>query len=203
MPRWPSVSPTAVDPAPERPAALPGAAGHVLLPIARSAIGAALGLVQEVDSSPAWLQEDGACFVTLRTRGRLHGCIGTVVARRSLLADVVANARAAAFQDRRFTPLTRPELADTRIGVSVLSPLTPLATSDEAGALRLLRPGVDGVVLECGGRRSTFLPPVWATLPDPAHFLARLKAKAGFDPGFWSPEIRLSRYIVTEFHEEG
>jgi hypothetical protein len=191
------------EPAEERPAVVPQHAGRVLLPIARVAIARELGLVLPADTSARWLQDQGACFVTLRTGGALHGCIGTVVARRSLLADVAGNARAAAFRDRRFTPLTAAELDDTVIEVSVLSPLEPLQPTDQPTALARLRPGTDGVVLDCGGRRATFLPQVWATLPDPETFLARLKVKAGFAPEFWSPEVRLSRYTVAQFHEEG
>ncbi len=203
MPRSPSPSPPRPDPVTW---ALPADAGPALLALARWSIESALlpegAAGPEPGADEDWLDREGACFVTLTTRGALHGCIGSVVPHRTLRADVVANARAAAFRDRRFPALTRAELADTAVEVSVLSPLAPLAVRDEADALVRLRPGVDGVVLDVGARRSTFLPQVWTKVPDPAAFLAHLRLKAGLPPDYWSDEVRLSRYTVTEFHEE-
>jgi AmmeMemoRadiSam system protein A len=115
--------------------------------------------------------------------------------------DLAANARAAAFHDPRFAPLTRTELAATTIEVSLLSPITPMPCSREADAVARLRPGVDGVVFECAGRRATFLPRVWETLPDPWAFLEHLKLKAGFPADFWSDSVLLSRYTVIELEE--
>ena len=59
--------------------------------------------------------------------------------------------------------------------------------------------GSDGVVLEMGELRSTFLPQVWDSLPDPADFLRELKRKAGLPRDFWDPSLRLSRYTVEKF----
>jgi len=211
MRRWPSSSTTPPDPtvAP-RAAHLPEGAGAALLALARAAIARRLGVrdaeasVSErpVDTSADWLQREGACFVTLTRFGQLRGCIGSVEPDRPLGADVVDNARAAAFRDRRFLPVTLDELDDIDIEVSVLSPLTPMPVADEADAIAQLRPGVDGVVLELGDRRATFLPQVWDKVPDPAAFLAHLKTKAGLPATYWSEQIRLSRYTVAEFHEE-
>jgi len=79
--------------------------GKVLLPIARSSIGRALGRPHEAPENAPWLQELGACFVTLTQQGQLRGCIGSLQAHRSLLVDVKANAVAAALHDPRFAPL--------------------------------------------------------------------------------------------------
>lgn len=148
-----------------------------------------------------WLEAPGACFVTLTNAGGLRGCIGSIEPRRSLRADVIGNAVAAATKDRRFPPVTPDELPAVAIEVSVLSPAEPMTAADEADALAQLRPGVDGVVVECRGRRATYLPQVWAKIPDPARFLGELKVKAGLPRGFWSDDLTLSRYTVTEFHE--
>jgi AMMECR1 domain-containing protein len=67
--------------------------------------------------------------------------------------------------------------------------------------LAQLRPGVDGVVLECGPHHSTFLPQVWEQLPDATQFLAHLKQKAGLAADFWSNDMRLQRYTVRKFKE--
>ena len=179
----------------------PGNAGAILLPIARAAIGAALGRPGAAAEDAPWLQQPGASFVTLTQRGQLRGCIGTLEARRSLLADVKANAVAAALHDPRFAALTLGELERTDIEVSLLSAPEPLPFDSEAQALAQLRPGIDGVVFEFQGHRSTFLPQVWEQLPDAKAFMAQLKCKAGLTPGFWHPAVRLSRYTVDKWKE--
>lgn len=175
--------------------------GRLLLQIARAAISHALRHPVDVAEDASWLQESGACFVTLTLNGQLRGCIGSLAAQRSLLADVKANAVAAALQDPRFAPLTWAELAQVDIEVSLLSPLQPLRFDSEAEALAQLRPGVDGVVFEYGHYRSTFLPQVWQQLPEVKDFMAHLKRKAGLSPTFWEPGVRLQRYTVRKFKE--
>jgi AmmeMemoRadiSam system protein B/AmmeMemoRadiSam system protein A len=175
--------------------------GDVLIPIARSAIGDVLGLGFETREDHAFLHEIGATFVTLQRQGRLRGCIGTLHAHRKLLADVKANAKAAAFLDPRFEPLTATELRTTRIEVSLLSPPERLSCASEEQAIALLRPRVDGVILEHGDNRGTFLPQVWDQIPDARAFFAHLKQKAGLHPEFWADDIRLSRYTVTKWAE--
>lgn len=186
-------------------AALDPRQGRLLLALARDAIGRALGRVGTVTvaaEDAAWLDRPGATFVTLTQQGALRGCIGSLEARHRLRDDVVANARAAAFADPRFAPLTADELAQTRVEVSVLSAAEPMTWTDEADALARLRPGIDGVILECGRHRATFLPQVWAQLPEPRAFMAHLKQKAGLDAGFWSPDMRIARYTVQKFQED-
>jgi AmmeMemoRadiSam system protein A len=177
--------------------------GALLIALARETIARELGGLapDPPEGDPAWLQERGAAFVTLTVAGDLRGCIGTVEAYRPLGEDVRANAVAAAFRDPRFPPLARHELDRVRIGVSVLSALAPVPCRDEGEALRRLRRGVDGIVLEVGHRRATFLPQVWEQLPTPEAFLGALKRKAGLPADFWEPGTRLCRYTVTKYEE--
>ena len=176
--------------------------GQTLLKLARGAIAAQFGEVPRPETDVAELDLPGACFVTLSEDGGLRGCIGTLEAWRPLGEDVCANAVAAAFKDPRFPPLARDELPRIGLEVSLLTPPQPLAFASEDEALRQLRPGVDGVVFAWRGRRSTFLPQVWESLPDPRQFLAQLKLKAGLPPDFWNAEVRLSRYQVSKWKEE-
>ena len=176
--------------------------GKTLLAIARAAISQALGQPHDViDETAEPLQKFGACFVTLNQHGKLRGCIGSLEARRPLLADIKANAVAAALHDPRFPPLTLQELKTTDIELSLLSTLQPLRFESEAHALGQLRPGIDGVVLEYQRFHSTFLPQVWDQLPTPAEFMAHLKYKAGLPPDFWSQKLRLHRYSVQKWKE--
>jgi AmmeMemoRadiSam system protein A len=179
----------------------PADAGVIVLPLARAAIAAELGLTLPARDDADWLQRQGACFVTLMRQRELRGCIGTLQAHRTLLADVRANAVAAAFHDPRFAPLTRDELDGIRVEVSVLSAIEPLAFTDESGVLAQLRPGVDGVVFEYGYHRSTFLPQVWDQFRDPREFLGHLRYKAGLPPDFWDAAVKLSRYTVSKWVE--
>jgi len=184
-------------------AGVPADAGNTLLPIARAAISTALGQPHTAAEDAGWLHEPGACFVTLTRQRQLRGCIGSLEAQRSLLVDVKSNALAAALQDPRFAPLTLAELISTQLEVSVLSPMQTLKFDTESHVLSLLRPGVDGVVFAYGRYRSTFLPQVWAQLPDARHFMAHLKQKAGLPADFWDEGVQLQRYSVCKWQEKG
>lgn len=164
--------------------------------IAHGAIVQALGGRSVADESESWLAEPGATFVTLTQAGRLRGCIGTLEAHQSILIDVKRNACGAAFRDPRFPALSYRELGETAIHVSLLTPLEPMAFVDEADVLARLRPGVDGLVLEFGHYRATFLPQVWEQLPEPQSFLIQLKRKAGLPGDFWAEGVRLFRYEI-------
>ena len=177
------------------------AKGQALLAAARASIDSAFGRSSPpTHEMPGW-QEPGACFVTLTREGQLRGCMGSLEAHRPWLHDVQATAQAAAFHDPRFVPLSLDEWANTRVEVSLLSPLQAMAFADEAHALAQLRPGVDGVLLSYGAHRSTYLPQVWEQLPSPELFMAQLKQKAGLPPDFWSPDLQLFRYTVSKWKE--
>ncbi len=185
------------------PAALEKNTGASLLGIARSAIGEKFGgAARAVGEGASWLQQPGATFVTLTRANDLRGCIGSLAPKRALHLDVCDNAVAAAFRDPRFKPLTLAEWSDTLVEVSLLSPLQPLALESEAALLGALRPGVDGLLIEYGHHRSTFLPQVWEQLPEPRDFLMSLRRKAGLPPDFWEPEMRVSRYTVSQWREQ-
>lgn len=176
--------------------------GEVLLPIARTAIARVLNVPHAADESAPWLAAHGACFVTLTQYGELRGCIGSLQAHRSLLADVKSNAVSAAMRDPRFTPLSTEELDITEIEISLLSPSQEMQVRDEADALAQLRPGVDGIIFEYDRYRSTFLPQVWESLAQPRDFLAMLRRKAGLPDDFWAEDVKLSRYTVTKWSEK-
>jgi AmmeMemoRadiSam system protein A len=176
--------------------------GAALIATARGAIDGAFGRpVASVRAHPA-LDRPGATFVTLMLHGELRGCIGSLEARRALATDVRHNALAAAFGDPRFEPLARHEVEATSVEVSLLSAAAVVEVADEDDLLARLRPGVDGIVLELGARRATFLPQVWDALPDARDFLRALKRKAGMPADFWSGEIRVSRYTNTKWRED-
>jgi AmmeMemoRadiSam system protein A len=186
----------------ETAAPLPREAGLVLLPLARAAIASELGIAGSARDDLPWLKQQGACFVTIMGAGQLRGCIGTLRPHRALGEDVRGNAVAAAFRDPRFKPLVAAELDAMSLEISVLSALQALVFSDERDALRQLRPGLDGVVLEYGQHSSTFLPQVWESFADPADFVGQLKRKAGLPPDLWDGNMKLMRYTVEKWREQ-
>ena len=142
------------------------------------------------------ITEQRATFVTLEKNQQLRGCIGMLQATRSLVEDVAHNAFAAAFNDSRFPALERQELEYLEIYISILNPSEPIYFSSEQDLLGQLRPGIDGLILETGSHRGTFLPTVWQSLPEPEKFLAHLKQKAGLPKDFWSNTLRIQRYTT-------
>lgn len=176
--------------------------GEVLLALARASISEAFGGPKPVMPSGAdWLEEQGAVFVTLTLDGQLRGCVGSAQAHRRLFDDVVDNAKAAAFDDPRFQPLTADELGRTRLEVSLLSPLEKVEVATEDELLRKLRPGVDGLQLQWGYHRGLFIPEMWHKLPDPRLFVKHLKHKAGLDPDGWHAGTRVHRFTAEAFAE--
>ena len=180
---------------------------NVLLDTARSSIqhGLDFGRALEVNASyyPETLQAERACFVTLQLAGELRGCIGHLQAVQPLINDVAENAWAAAFQDSRFAPLSRAEFPGLEIHISILSPPQAMSFSSQEDLLAQIRPGVDGLILEDGYRRGTFLPSVWESLPEAREFLDHLKLKAGLPANYWSDKIRVSRYTSESITDAG
>lgn len=179
---------------------------RTLLQVARQSIHHGLDHDRPLEVDPAAfaaaLRPLRATFVTLERQGQLRGCVGALEARSPLVADVAEHAFSAAFQDPRFGRLAAAELAGLALHISVLSPRQPMAFQSEEDLLAQLRPGIDGLVLEYGQRRATFLPAVWETLPDPYLFLVQLKYKAGLPLDFWSAELRVERYTTESFGDD-
>lgn len=177
-------------------------AGRTLVGMARAAVGAKLiGREAPKSVGAAWLSQPGATFVTLTQAGRLRGCIGSLAPQRPLGVDVIANAESAAFRDPRFPPITNEEWGDTQTEVSLLSTPRPIRFADEGDLLSKITPGEDGLILEAGSHRGTFLPQVWASLPDTQQFLSQLRIKAGLPPDFRLGRCRVLRYRVIKWKQ--
>ncbi len=174
-----------------------------LLHLARVAIGHELAgkgdLEVSLDQYDAGLSLRRASFVTLNLDGALRGCIGSLTAIRPLLVDVLHNASAAAFKDRRFKPLSAAEYPRIDIHISVLSTARRIDVRSRGELLALLEPGVHGLVLQEGKNRATYLPSVWEKLPEPERFVSELRAKAGLARDGWSTNTMVSIYTTDEF----
>ncbi|MCL2789501.1 MAG: AmmeMemoRadiSam system protein A [Desulfobulbus sp.] len=189
-------------------AALTPKQGQILVRWARQQIEQHLGVVpsrlvtdEELDL-PEFRQVLGV-FVTLHKRNALRGCIGSLTGAEPIVDGVRRQALNAAFYDSRFSPVTAAELDALHMEVSVLTTPQPLPYENAGQLLQLLRPDVDGIILEGpGGTRATFLPQVWKQLPTPEQFLAHLCRKAGLEEGAWrSGRLHISTYQVQSFEQ--
>jgi uncharacterized protein len=150
---------------------------------------------------PATLSSPGATFTTLRLDGALRGCCGRLEAELPLASDVAHSAFQAAFRDSRFAPVRQDELGALELEVSVLTPMEAIPCNSEAELLDCLTPHTDGLVIIEGGRRATFLPKVWESLPDPQQFLGQLKQKCGLPTDYWSERLEFLRYATETYAE--
>ena len=169
---------------------------RALLAIAREAVNAAAGApVTLLEISGDFPAATGA-FVTIKRGGRLRGCIGTLQCQLPLAEEIRRVAGSAAREDPRFPPLTRAELDDLEVEVSVLGPLERIDPADP-GAIEI---GRHGLVAEQGHRRGLLLPQVaseWGW--DREAFLAHTCAKAGLPSDAWRKGAAIYRFLAEVF----
>ena len=162
--------------------------------------GAAAGA--EAAGVPKALVEKKACFVTLTKGGQLRGCVGGFFPRDPLFKAVADMTYLAAMKDTRFKPVTKGELDDIDLEISVLTVPRPLTYDSPEDLLAILRPNIDGVILRLGRRQSTYLPQVWKQIPDKETFLGNLSRKAGLSASAWRRSgVTILTYQVEAFHE--
>lgn len=151
---------------------------------------------------PPLLTESKGCFVTLTKGGVLRGCIGNILPQGPLAQAIMENARNSATRDGRFPRVQPDELDKLEIEISVLTTPQPLPFTSTGELLKRLKPHVDGVVLQIGNKGATYLPQVWAQIPDREDFLNSLAQKAGCAPADWrKPGVTVSIYHVEHFKE--
>lgn len=126
-----------------------------------------------------------ATFVTLKIRGQLRGCIGSLTPVDPLYRSVHENAINAALRDPRFTSVRPAELAEIEVDVSVLSPIRDI------GSITEFKIGQQGIILEKGRARAVYLPEVateqgWTE----EETLSSLSLKAGLPPDAWREGAR-------------
>jgi len=169
-----------------------------LLPIARATFREYLttGFMPPGAPDRKSLLEPRGAFVTLHVGGDLRGCIGRVDADTPLYLAVEQLAVAAATRDPRFDPLRAEELSDTRVEISVLSPVTSGKPED-------VEIGKHGLVVTRGVRRGLLLPQVAIEHKlDRDRFLDETCAKAGLPPGAWKePGTILQLFTADVFKE--
>jgi uncharacterized protein len=137
-------------------------------------------------------------FVTIKRRGELRGCLGTLSCRESLALEVGRSARQSATEDPRFPPVSVSELAELALEISVLGPLQEIDPSDD-GAIVV---GRHGLVVEQGRYRGLLLPQVateWGWTRE--QFLRQTSRKAGLPDDAWRMDARVFRFEAEVFGE--
>ena len=147
--------------------------------------------------SDSRFSENRGLFVTLKKNGDLRGCIGLVEGFRPLKEGIQEMAIAAATQDTRFRPVTKDELDEITIEVSILSPMMRVENISE------IEVGRDGLLLRKGRSSGLLLPQVaveWGW--DRDEFLNNLCLKAGLPPGsHLAQDAKLHRFNAEIFSE--
>jgi hypothetical protein len=184
---------------PQEPVPLNSNERDELLVIARQTIAQFLetGTVPHFEVSEPNLFQERGCFVTLKNHGELRGCIGHLVPQRPLYLTVQNVAISAAINDPRFSPVTREELKDISIEISVLSPIEPIADVSE------IQVGRHGLVIVQRQNQGVLLPQVpteqdW----DRDEFLRQICLKAGLPEDAWQEEAQLYVFTAEVFGEE-
>lgn len=171
---------------------------ELLLKLAHQSIDTALRGEEEMDitAPSSHLAELRGAFTTLHLHGKLRGCIGYLSPLRSLFQTVTETARAAAFDDPRFPPVTPEEAKELKIEISVLSPLHPIRPEDVVV-------GKHGLVVTMAHHRGLLLPQVpleWAW--DRETFLAQTCLKAGLPSLAWQHGAQLQAFTAEVFGEQ-
>jgi AmmeMemoRadiSam system protein A len=195
-----------MSPQPENLAAAPPAtssSGHneftpeeraVLLKLAHESVLSALEGREVCLTPPSpHLSEPRGAFTTIYFHGRLRGCVGYVFPVTSLYRTVAETARAAAFEDTRFSPVTLEEAPELDVSLSILSPLKTIRPEE-------VEIGLHGLVVVHGGRRGLLLPQVpiehqW----DRVTFLEQTCRKAGLPLDAWQKDATLEAFTAEVF----
>jgi AmmeMemoRadiSam system protein A len=168
----------------------------LLLRLAHEAIESALeNRKMPVDPPSSHLHEPRGVFTTIYLHDELRGCVGYVMPVTSLYRGVIETARAAASEDSRFRPVTRIEMPELKVSLSVLSPLSAV-TPDQ------IEVGRHGLVVNWAGRRGLLLPQVpiehhW----DRVTFLEQTCRKAGLPMDAWKMGATLEAFTAEVFGE--
>ena len=135
-------------------------------------------------------------FTSLYLNGELRGCVGYVLPVSSVYRAVIDTARAAAFEDTRFFPVTVEEASQLEVELSILSPPHPIAAED-------VEVGRHGLLVSLAGLRGLLLPQVPAERNwDRITFLEQTCRKAGLPVDAWERGALIEAFTAEVFGEK-
>ena len=170
-----------------------------LLAFARATITATVGgQPLPVFENPSEAQQsESGCFVTIKQKGQLRGCIGSFVAQQPLWKTVQEMAVSAATKDPRFYPMKQADLAGFSLEISVLSPLRQASSVDE------IIVGTHGIYIVKGICHGVLLPQVATEYGwDRDTFLKHTCMKAGLPENAWQKDCEIYIFSAEIFGEE-
>ncbi|MGB1227302.1 MAG: AmmeMemoRadiSam system protein A [Poseidonibacter sp.] len=175
----------------------------ILLQIAHASIKSKFDDTAKIDKEELllkypFLEEPGACFITLNLNNELRGCIGSLEVYGMLIDDVIENAYNAAFNDPRFLELSQEEYEKIDLEISILTPAIKLEYKNKADLKSKIKIGIHGVVITNDEERSTFLPQVWEQYPSFEEFFEKLIIKGSFDDDCLEKGIDILVYEVIK-----
>lgn len=149
-----------------------------------------------LDPPSPHLSEPRGAFTSLYFHGELRGCVGYILPVYPVYRAVAETARAAAFEDNRFPPVTHGEALDLEIQLSILSPAQPIQFED-------IEVGRHGLLISGHGRRGLLLPQVplehgW----DRVTFLQQTCLKAGLPTDAWQRGASIEAFTAEVFGEK-
>lgn len=149
-----------------------------------------INLKKLINDFPEFSQK-AAVFITIKKNGDLRGCIGSLIAYRSLAEDIIQNSKLAAFGDPRFMPVAEDELKFLKIEISLLSEPKLLIYQDENDLKSKIIPKKHGIIIRYNDKSATFLPSVWEELDNFYLFFSHLLQKADLPQNClrFNPEI--------------
>jgi AmmeMemoRadiSam system protein A len=166
----------------------------ILLRLAHEAIETALdGRPLLLDPPIPHLAERRGAFTTIYRHGELRGCVGYVFPSNSVYQAVAETARAAAYDDPRFPPVSREEAPDLKVSLSILASPKPIAPEQ-------IEIGRHGLLISLAGRRGLLLPQVpvehgW----DRITFLEQTCRKAGLPSDAWQKGAAIEAFTAEVF----
>lgn len=151
-----------------------------------------------IEEIPSRLLEHQACFVTYKKQEQLRGCIGSIFPTCPLYQEITRQAIHAAVEDPRFPPISKSELPEISIEVTILSPPFAIKTPREFVV------GEHGIILRKDGHSAVFLPQVaeeqgWGM----EETLTHLSLKAGLRKNAWQqPDTRFEVFFAQKISQE-
>jgi AmmeMemoRadiSam system protein A len=193
----PRPSPVAVESGQSAPGEFSVEERALLLRLAHESILSALqGREIPLDPPTPHLAEPRGVFTSLHLQGAIRGCVGYVLPVGSIYRAVAETARAAAFEDGRFSPVTLEEAQALEIELSVLSPPQPIVSE-------AVEVGRHGLLVEMHGYRGLLLPQVpvehhW----DRISFLQQTCRKAGLPMDAWERGAAIEAFTAEVFGDK-
>lgn len=148
------------------------------------------------------LKEPISSFVTIYINDELRGSSGSVISTRSLLDDIIYNAKAAAFEDERFAPLMTSEYLRATVELSLLTPPTELSYSTIEEIKEQVTSGEDGLIISHGDKQAAFLPQIWSQLKSFEAFFEHLLQEAGLHLDDLSAQPQIFIFQVEKQRDE-